>query len=85
MKSGGSTLGALMLVGGVIWLYFDPNSLALFLGTLVDNATNLILILSDKLAAVWDTMTQLVESQQGSALTKVLTKAFRSEASGDPA
>lgn len=62
MKGGGSALGALIIVGGAIWLYFDPNSLAGVLGTLIQNFSDLLLVLKAAFAQFWDSLTQNLQA-----------------------
>ena len=50
-------MGGILMICGLAWLYFDPEGLALFLSTVVDNASSVIVALSNHLRELFETLT----------------------------
>ena len=53
-------MGGLLMICALAWLYFDPEGLALFISTIVDNASSVILALSDQLRELFETFANTV-------------------------
>ena len=62
---GGTGVGAMLLIGGVLWLYFDPDSLAVFLSTLLENGRALISTLSSSVQRLIETLSDIMGLSSG--------------------